>query len=74
MTLARQFVSSTIKQINEKTYTLTITYCWYYMYNFDEVFIFDSLEKAKTKLLSERTGYRILFQDENGHEKNLTLI
>ena len=74
MTLARQFQASLIRQINDKTYQLVITYCYYYLYNYEETFIFDTLEKAKTKLLSERCNYKILFEDEQGKEKNLNLL
>ena len=74
MTLSRQFVGSVIRELNEKTYQLTITYCWYFLYNYDETYIFNTIEKAKTKLLTERSNYHIQFIDSTGAEKNLLLL
>jgi hypothetical protein len=56
MPLARQYVSSTIQQINETSFVLTINFVWYSLWPFTEVFTFSTLEEAKKKLIAERSG------------------
>ena len=58
MVLSRQFVSATI-EAKEKYVVLTINYSWYWVSSFSEVFVCDSIEDAKTKLLRERSNERV---------------
>lgn len=74
MVLSRQFISSTIEKINELSFKLTITYSWYGIWNFEEVFVYRTLEECKAKLIQVRVGHKLTFIDENGKEKNLDLL
>jgi hypothetical protein len=68
------FKSAEIMQISDNIYRLEINYCWYFLMDYTETFVYDSLDKAKTKLLTERSNYRLKYIDSTGKEKNLDLV
>lgn len=56
MTLARSYVGSSINQVNDSSFVLSITFSWYGIWEFVETYTFSTLEEAKKKLILERTG------------------
>ena len=64
----KMFVRAKIEKKNDTAYLLTITYAWYNIMNFDEVFLEASLEEAKRRLLIERSHDHVMMVDENGKE------
>jgi len=64
----KQFISAEIKKKNDTCYVLTINYCWYFMINFSETFVEETLEACKTRLLTERSQDHIKYYNEVGIE------
>lgn len=56
MPLDRRYIKSTITQINENSYILTIVFSWYGVWNFEETYASSSIEEAKKKLIEIRSG------------------
>jgi hypothetical protein len=56
MPLDKRYLKSTITQINENSYILTITFSWYGIWNFEETYPSSSIEEAKKKLIEVRSG------------------
>lgn len=71
--LNKQFISATITE-KENYVLLEITYCWYYIMNYSERFVCDTIEQAKTKLLRERSQEKISVIGKDGKEKNQEII
>lgn len=72
MALGKMFVRAKIEKKNANAFMLTITYSWYYVMEFNEVFLEGTLEDAKKRLLTERSHDHINFYDESGKEQPLT--
>ena len=69
----KQFIRASITE-RQDLYILTIKYNWYWLSEFEEVFFCDTMEQAKTKLLSERTSDHLDVIDKHGVTKNLTIL
>lgn len=69
----RQFIKASIRE-QGTVFILTIQYSWYWLQYYDEVFICNSSEEAKTKLLHERTHDHLTIIDKLGIIKNMTII
>ena len=60
MVLSKQYVKGEIKKINEKAYVLKVVWCWYYLINYEECFVFSTIEEAKDHFLKLRADGRFL--------------
>ena len=63
MPLSKQFNKATIEKKNE-VYILTIHYTYYYMFNYEEVFVEKTAMDAKTRLLKERSADHITYFED----------
>ena len=63
------FVKAKIEKRNDSAFLLTITYSWYGVMEFNEVFLEASLEEAKRRLLIERAHDHIQYFNESGKEE-----
>ena len=54
-----QFINAIIEEIEENIFRMEVFYSWYNLYNYSDVYVFSSLEKAKDKLLEIRTRDRL---------------
>jgi len=71
--LNKQFVNARIIE-HENYVLLEITYCWYYIMNYTEQFVCNTVEQAKTKLLRERSHEMISVIGKDGRERNQEII
>ena len=69
--LEKQFISAKIKGINSTSWKLRIFYSYYGVSNFDETFVYQSLNEAKTKLILERCHNQIQIIDDKDIEIKL---
>ena len=53
------FVNSVIKKVNENSWKLTITFSFYLLYNYDEVYVYSTKKDCIDKLMSVRCYDRI---------------
>lgn len=60
------FVAATIKKANENAYQLTITWTWYNLMNYDESFLFSTMDEAKKKFIDIRSNDRLSAVDADG--------
>jgi hypothetical protein len=65
--LNKQFVKAKIEE-QSSVYILTITYCWYWLYYFEETYVCQSVEDCKSKLISERTNDHLSVITKDGVE------
>lgn len=70
MVLKKQFKNAKIEK-KHNTYILTITYGWYYLLDYEVVFVEPTLEEAKTRLLKERSDDHIFYFDDGKEVKGL---
>lgn len=66
MPWSKMFVAATIKKANENAYQLTITWTWYNIMNYDESFLFSTMEEAKKKFIEIRSNDRLSAVDSDG--------
>ena len=71
MPLNKQFVSARIAKKNEHAFVLTIRYCWYFVLEYEEVFVEDNLELCKSRLLRERSHDHVTYFSDDGKEGTL---
>lgn len=62
----KMFVAATIKKANENAYQLTITWTWYNLMNYDESFLFSTMDEAKKKFIDIRSNDRLSAVDADG--------
>lgn len=67
----KMFVKARIEKKNDNAFMLRITYSWYGLMEFDEVFLEASLEDAKKRLLIERSHDHVNYFDSDGKELSL---
>lgn len=67
MVLNKQYVKGEIKKVNNHAYMLKITWCWYYVLNYEECYVCNTLQEAKDKFLALRGDGRFLIK-ENENE------
>lgn len=60
------FVSAQITKANENAFQLKITWSWYGVANYEESFLFSSLEEAKKKFIEIRSNDRLSAIDADG--------
>ena len=60
------FISAAISTINESAYQLRITWSWYSVYEYDETFLFHTLDAAKSKFLEIRSRGQLHLYDDSG--------
>lgn len=68
--LDKRFVKANIQETAEGVWVLTIRYNYYALYEYDEVYVLESLELAKNKLLRERTHGDLLIMNASGNQLN----
>ena len=66
MAWSKIFKGATIKKLNVQAYILKITYSYYWLYDFDEVFVFSTYEEARTKFALERSHNQLTLEEEDG--------
>jgi hypothetical protein len=66
MPWSRIFQKGEIKKINENAFSLKITWSWYGLMEFEESWVFNTLDEAKSKFLEIRGYGRLTALDENG--------
>jgi hypothetical protein len=62
----KMFVSAQITKANENAYQLKIIWTWYNITNYEESFLFSSLEEAKKKFIEIRSNDRLSAIDADG--------
>ena len=66
MVLNKQYVKGEIIKVNNHAYMLKVTWCWYYVLNYEECHVFNTLQEAKDKFLSLRgDGRFVVSEDKN---------
>jgi hypothetical protein len=71
--LERRFVRAEIKQRTPQCFKLTITYSFYSLYDFSEVFVYKSLQEAKDRLITERCHANLTILDTQNKEVPLDI-
>ena len=71
MVLNKQFKSAKIEKKNN-VYILTITYGWYYLIDYNEVFVEPTIQEAQLRLLKERSNNHIFFFEDGKEIKDLS--
>lgn len=69
--LDKQFVSSEITERLPDVWQIKVVYSYYGLYNFEQVFIEASLDKALHRLLVERCGNRLRVVNQAGVNLNI---
>jgi hypothetical protein len=68
--LSKQFIRAKIEQ-EAGVYVLTITYRWYFLYDWEIKYVCESIEDAKSKLIKERTNDHLSVIGKEGNELNI---
>ena len=63
MVLEKRFISATIDGVSANAWKLTLTYTYYSLYTYSDVFVYDSLQKCKDRLVLERCNNKIEIKD-----------
>lgn len=66
MPLDSKFLSASIVGVSANAFKLSIDYSYYNLYNYSNVYVYDTLQKCKDKLIIERTLNKIKITDHNG--------
>jgi len=69
-----RFGKAIITKLNSSTYKMTITSYYLYFFPYVDVYVFTSMEQAKTKLLQIRCRDHIEVIDESGEEMGLRIF
>ena len=64
--LEKRFVRANITGVNNTAWVLKITYNYYGLYDYNETFVYETLEACKTKLILERCHNQIQILDAQG--------
>ena len=70
---SKQFIKAKIEEKNTHV-VLTITYGYYFIMTFEEVFVCDNVEQAKTRLLTERSRDHLVVIGKDGKEKGQGIL
>jgi hypothetical protein len=70
---SKQFLRATIEEKSNHV-VLTITYGYYFIMEYREVFVCDTVEQAKTRLLIERSRDHLVVIGKDGKERNQSLL
>ena len=62
--LSRIYINSKITKVGG-SYKLDIQYSYYYIMNYNEVYVFQTLQEAKDKLIHERCHGRISVEGDD---------
>ena len=62
----KMFISASIIKANQQAYLLKITWTWYNISNYEESFLFSTLEEAKKKFIEIRSNDRLSAVDSDG--------
>lgn len=73
MTWAKQFIRAKIEE-KATHVVLTITYNYYFVMEYTEVFVCDTISQAKTRLLTERSRDHLIVIDKTGKEKGQEIL